>query len=81
MDIVCFHVNISPSSLLDDNIPHEVWNGKKPSLKIFIVFGCDGYVHITKESMGKWDKKVEKCTFIIYKDGLKIYNLWNQKIK
>jgi hypothetical protein len=28
-----------------------------------------------------WIKKVEKCIFIGYKDGLKGYKLWNPEIK
>ncbi|MCZ2221996.1 hypothetical protein NUW87_11605, partial [Corynebacterium pilbarense] len=41
------------------------------------VFGCDAYVHVPKENRSKLDKKVEKCIFIGYKDGVKGYNLWN----
>jgi len=28
----CYLVNISPSSVLEDKTPHEVWTGKKTSL-------------------------------------------------
>jgi hypothetical protein len=73
----CYLVNISPSSTLDDKTPQEVWTGKKPSLTHLKVFGCDAYVHVPKENMSKLDKKVEKCIFIGYKDGLKGYKLWN----
>jgi hypothetical protein len=31
--------------------------------------------------MSKLDKKVEKCIFIGYKDGIKVYNLWNLETK
>jgi hypothetical protein len=31
--------------------------------------------------MSKLDKRVEKCIFIEYKDGLKGYNLWNPENK
>jgi hypothetical protein len=30
----CYLVNRSPSSVLDDKTPHEVWTGKKPLLNI-----------------------------------------------
>jgi hypothetical protein len=33
------------------------------------------------ENMSKIDKKVEKCIFIGYKDGLKGYNIWNPETK
>jgi hypothetical protein len=72
----CYLVNISPSSMLDDKTPHEVWNGNKPSLTHMMVFGCDVYVHIPKENKHNLDKKEETCVFIGYKYGLKGYSLW-----
>jgi hypothetical protein len=53
----CYLVNQSPSSVLDDKTPHEVWSGNKPSLQCLIVFGCDAYVHVPKENRSKMDKK------------------------
>jgi hypothetical protein len=73
----CYLVNRSPSSVLDDKTPQEVWIGKKPSLTHLKVFGCDAYVHVPKKNKSKIDKKAEKCIVIRYKDGLKGYNLWN----
>jgi hypothetical protein len=73
----CYMVNLSPSSVLDDKNPHEVWTGKKTSLEHLRVFGCDSYVHVPKENRSKMDNKSEKCIFIGYKDGVKGYNLWN----
>jgi hypothetical protein len=68
-------------SALDDKTPHEVWTEKKPALQHLRVFGCDAYVHVPKENRSKLDKKVEKCIFIGYKDGVKDYKLWNPDIK
>jgi hypothetical protein len=70
-------VNISPSSVLDEKTPQEVWTGKKPSLTHLKVFGCEAYVHVPKKNMSKLDNNEEKCIFIGYKDGLKGYKLWN----
>jgi hypothetical protein len=53
----CYLVNQSPSSMLDDKTPHEVWTGKKPSLQHLRVFGCDAYVHVPNENRSKLDKK------------------------
>jgi hypothetical protein len=39
------------------------------------VFGFDAYVHVPKENRIKIDKRVEKCIFIGYKDGVKGYKL------
>ena len=79
--IACYLVNISPSSTLDEKTPQEVCTGKKPSFTHIKVFGYETYVHVPKENMSKLDKKVEKCIFIGYKDGLKGYNLWNLETK
>jgi hypothetical protein len=77
----CYLVNRSPSSVLDDKTPQEVWTGKEPSLTHLKVFGCDAYVHVPKENKSKLDKKDEKCIFIEYKYGLKGYNIWNPETK
>jgi len=69
--------NKSPSSVLEDKTPQEVWIGRKPSLSHLRVFGCDAYVHVPKEKLTKLDGKYEKCIFIGYKDGLKGCKLWN----
>jgi hypothetical protein len=74
-------VNRSPSSTMDDKTPHEVWSGMKPSLQNLIVFGCDAYVHAPKENRSKLDKKVEKCIFIGYKNGVQGYKHWNPETK
>jgi hypothetical protein len=79
--IACYLVNQSPSSILDDKTPHEVWTGKKPSLEHLRVFGCDAYVHVPKENRSKLDNKAKKCIFIGYKDGVKSYNIWNPETK
>ena len=57
------------------------WYIKKPSFTHLKVFGCDAYVHVPKENKSKLDKKVEKCIFIGYKDGLKRYKLWKLETK
>jgi hypothetical protein len=81
MGTACYLVNQSPSSMLDDKTPHEVWIVKKPSLEHIKVFGCDSYVHVPKENRSKMDKKIEKFIFIGSKDGVKGYKLWNPENK
>eukprot|EP00253_Pinus_taeda_P003260 PITA_03260 len=64
VEIACYLVNRSPSSVLEDMTPQEVWTGKTPSLSHLRVFGCDAYVHVPKEKITKLDSKFEKCIFI-----------------
>jgi hypothetical protein len=77
----CYLVNISPSSVMDDKTPQEVWNSKKTSLTHLKVFFCEAYFHVPKENKSKLDKNVENCIFIRYKYCLKGYNLWNTETK
>ena len=81
VDTACYLVNRSPSSVLEDRTPQEVWTSKKPSLSDLRVFGCDAYVHVPKEKQTKLESKSKKCIFIGYKDGLKGYKLWNPVIR
>jgi hypothetical protein len=77
MGTACYPVNISPSLVLYDKNPQEVWTGKEPSLTHIKVFDRESYVHVLKENKSKLDKKAGKCIFIGYTDGLKGYKLWN----
>jgi hypothetical protein len=81
VSIVCYLVNRSSSSDLDEKTPQEVWTGKKPSLTHLKVFVCEAYVHVPKKNWSKVYKNDEKGIFIGYKDGLKGYNLWKLKPK
>ena len=77
MERTCYLVNQSPTLVLIDKTPQEVWTSKKPSIKHLKVFGFDAYVHVPKEKRSKLDNKSEKCIFIGYKYGMKGYKLWN----
>jgi hypothetical protein len=50
-------VNMSPSSVLVDTTPQKVWFGKKPSFSHIKVFGCDAFVHVTKENKNNLENK------------------------
>eukprot|EP00253_Pinus_taeda_P034604 PITA_34604 len=60
VETACYLVNRSPSSVLEDKTPQEVWTGKKPSLSHLRLFGCDAYVHVPKEKRTKLDSKYER---------------------
>jgi hypothetical protein len=68
-------LNMSPSSMPVDMTPHEVWLGKNILVSHLRVFCCDSFVHVSKEKRIKLDKKVVKCIFIGYKEGMKGYKL------
>jgi hypothetical protein len=77
VDTTKYLVNRSPSSLLVNLAPHEVWFGKNHLLSYLKVFGYDEFFHVPKEKKRNLDKKVVKCVFIGYKDGMKAYKLWD----
>jgi hypothetical protein len=61
---ICYLVNISPSSKLDEKTPKEVWIGKKPSLTHLKVFCYEAYVQVPKENKSKLDKKDESVSLL-----------------
>eukprot|EP00253_Pinus_taeda_P008711 PITA_08711 len=64
VETACYLVNRSPSSMLEDKSPQEIWNGKKASLSHLRVFGYDAYVHVPKEKRTKLNRKSKRCIFI-----------------
>jgi transposase InsO family protein len=77
VDTTKYILNMSPSSTLIDNTPHEVWLGKKPSVSHLKVFCCDVFVNVPKEKWRTLGKKEIKCVFIGYNEGMKGYKLWD----
>jgi O-phosphoseryl-tRNA(Cys) synthetase len=67
VDTERYLVNMSPSSVLVNTNPNEVWSGKNPSVAHLKLFGCDAFMHVPKEKRSKLDKKEIKCIFIGYK--------------
>uniref|UniRef100_A0A251VEZ8 Putative zinc finger, CCHC-type n=1 Tax=Helianthus annuus TaxID=4232 RepID=A0A251VEZ8_HELAN len=63
--------------------PCEAWNGRKPNVEHFKIFGSIAYAHIPKQQWNKLDDKVEKMIFVGYSEnskGYKLYNPLNNKI-
>uniref|UniRef100_A0A251SDS7 Putative zinc finger, CCHC-type n=1 Tax=Helianthus annuus TaxID=4232 RepID=A0A251SDS7_HELAN len=57
--------------------PFETWNGRKPNVEHFKVFGSVAYVHIPKQQWNKLDDKTEKMIFVGYSGNSKGYKLFN----
>ena len=77
MRIVVDLINISPSALLDGNVPKRVWSGKYVSYKHLKVVGCSAYVHIPKDETLKLDDKAKECIFLGYGHEEFGYILWD----
>ena len=44
---------------------YEIWNGKKPKVKYFRVFGSKSYILNDWENLGKFDAKVMKASSLV----------------
>jgi len=77
IDTAKYLLNMSPSSMLFDTNPDEVWCGKNPSVLHLKVFGRDSFVHVPKKKRNKMENKEVNCIFIGYTDGMKGYKFWD----
>ena len=50
-------INLSPSAPLDGDIPDRVWTKKDISYRLLKVFGCQAFVHVSKNKRSKLDSK------------------------
>ncbi|KAM2262726.1 hypothetical protein ACFXTI_044151 [Malus domestica] len=57
-------LNRSPTFSVKNMTPQKAWNGRKPSVEHFKVFGCRAYTHIPDERRKKMDNKSEICVFL-----------------
>lgn len=62
---------------LNEDLPQEVWSGKKVSLSHLKVFRCLSYVHVDVGLRSKFDVKPVKYTFIGYSSNKFGYKFWD----
>ncbi|GLU00272.1 hypothetical protein SLE2022_176510 [Rubroshorea leprosula] len=74
-------LNRSPTSPLPDLTPEEAWNGRRPAVDYFRIFGCIAYAHVPDQKRSKLDDKGEKCIFLGVSDQSKAYRLYNPLTK
>ena len=58
--------NVVPSKSIPKT-PLELWNGRKPSLRHFRIWGCPA--HLLKGKTGKLEPRTEVCLFVGYPKG------------
>src|ERR1044072_3738834 len=59
--------------------PCELWKNKKPNISYFHPFGCTCFVLNTKDHLGKFDSKAQKCIFLGYSERSKGYRIYNKE--
>ena len=60
---------------------YEIWNGKKPRVKYFQVFGSKCYILNDRENVGKFDAKSDEGIFLGYSTTSQAYRIFNKRTK
>ena len=60
---------------------YEIWNGKKPKVKYFRVFGSKCYILNDQENLGKFDAKSDEGIFLRYSTTSQAYKVFNKRTK
>ena len=60
---------------------YEIWNGKKPRVKYFRVFGSKCYILNDWENLGKFDTKSDEGIFLWYSTTSRAYRVFNKRTK
>jgi hypothetical protein len=55
--------------------PYELWNGRKPNLSYFKVWGCIAYFRVPDPKRTKFGSRAIKCVFVGYVVNSKAYRL------
>ena len=60
---------------------YEIWNGKKPKVKYFQVFGSKCYILNDRENLGKLDAKSDEGIFLGFSTNSRSYRVYNKRTK
>ena len=60
--------NRSPTKVVEQKIPEEMWTGKKPTVTHLCIFGCVVHVFIPNEKHQKLDAKSIECILLGYSE-------------
>lgn len=74
-------LNRSPTFSVKNMTPEEAWNGIKPSVDHFRIFGCIAYAHVPDERRKRLDDKAEKCVFLGVNESSKAYKFFSPLTK
>ena len=80
METAALILNLVPTKKVAKT-PHEMWTGKRPSLRHIRVWGCEAFVR--RDTSEKLELRAEKCHFIGYPEnsfGYLFYKSFDKKI-
>ena len=81
MNTAVYLHNRSPTAILKDITPYELWFKQKPDVSNLRIFGCIAYAHIPEDKRHKLDNKALKTIFVGYPEGTKGYKLLDVQSK
>ena len=70
-------LNATPSTSVSDTTSYTVWNGTKPDISMFRVFGCRAHVNIVRKDRKNLEPHSEPCIFTGFSDGYKGWKIYN----
>ena len=70
-------INLTPTVILDSEVPNKIWFDKNVSYDHLHVFGCKAFVHISRDERSKLDAKIRLCIFIGYVEDEFVYKLYD----
>ena len=59
--------------------PYELWKGRKPNVRYFIIFGSTCFILNDKENVGKFDSRSDEGIFLGYSSTSKTYMVYNKR--
>ena len=60
---------------------YELWKGRKPNVKYFLIFGNTYFIFSDKDHHRKWDSKSDRGIFLGYSTNSRAYRVYNQCIR
>jgi len=73
--MAAYLINRSPTSVMKDVTPAELWFDEKPNVSNLRIFGAVAHVHCHKQFRNKMDSKSKRCYMVGYAD--RAYRLWD----
>ncbi|KAM1556843.1 hypothetical protein PS2_040150 [Malus domestica] len=70
-------LNRCPTLSVKNKTPEEAWNGHKPSVDHFRIFGCIAHAHVPDNKRVKLDDRSLKCILIGVSEESKAYRLFD----
>ena len=59
--------------------PYEIWNGRKPNVSYFHVFGSKCYILKHKEQLKTFEEKADESIFLGYEPNIKAFRVFNKR--